>query len=193
MLDDDDFKGIETKLIRSIEDQRELRQKIDSINELLEALLYRNNETIKPIIAVGGANAEIILESYGHTDLNFGEKYTVSQRNNIGGSAVNFSYWLLDNNKFVLPILVIGEDQVGKNIREIISPFIKNISSPAFNLTQTEIQVANLVKQGMSTKEIASAMNLSTNTIMTHRAHIREKLNLVSKKGNLYSRLSDLE
>lgn len=118
MLDEDDFKGIENKLSRSIEEQRELTQKLDSINDLLEGLLYRNKGLLKPIIAVGGANAEVILESYEPTDLNLGEKYTVAQHNHIGGSAVNFSSWLLDNKKFVIPVLVVGADQVGRNIRE---------------------------------------------------------------------------
>jgi DNA-binding NarL/FixJ family response regulator len=83
-------------------------------------------------------------------------------------------------------------DIAEKNIRDIVSPFTKKISSPLLNLTQSEIQVANLIKQGMSTKEIASALNLSTNTIMTHRAHIREKLDLKTKKEPLYTHLSSL-
>lgn len=84
-------------------------------------------------------------------------------------------------------------DIVEKNIKEVVSPFINRISSPLLNLTKSEIQVANFIKQGMSTKEIASAMNLSANTIMTHRAHIREKLNLKTKKESLYSHLSSIE
>ena len=113
---------------------------------------------------------------------------------------------ILENiHKSVLPFLErlrrshLSENQqldlelAERHIKEIVSPFIKKISSPAFNLTQTEVQVAGLIKQGMSTKEIAATMNLSVNTIMTHRAHIREKLNLVSEKGSLYSHLSGLE
>jgi DNA-binding CsgD family transcriptional regulator len=84
-------------------------------------------------------------------------------------------------------------DIAERNIREVVSPFINKISSPLLNLSQSEIQVANLIKQGMSTKEIASALNLSINTIMTHRAHIREKLNLKTKKESLYTHLSSIE
>lgn len=80
-----------------------------------------------------------------------------------------------------------------KNLREVVSPFINKISSPLLNLTQSEIKVASLIKHGLSTKEIASAMNLSTNTIMTHRSHIREKLDLKSKKEPLYTHLSAIE
>ncbi len=83
-------------------------------------------------------------------------------------------------------------DIAEKNLRDVVSPFTNTISSPLLNLTQSEIQVSNLIKQGMSTKEIASAMNLSTNTIMTHRAHIREKLDLKTKKETLYTHLSSL-
>lgn len=120
LLDKDDFNGIETKLKRSVEEQRELKQVLYSIIELLEGLLYRDKEAFKPIIAVGGANAEIILESGEHADLSFGEKHTVIQHNHIGGSAVNFSSWLLNDKKFVVPVLVIGADQVGKNIRDCL-------------------------------------------------------------------------
>jgi DNA-binding NarL/FixJ family response regulator len=84
-------------------------------------------------------------------------------------------------------------DIAEKNLKDVVSPFINKISSPLLNLTQSEIQVASLIKQGMSTKEIAAALNLSTNTIMTHRAHIREKLDLKSKKEPLYTHLSALE
>ena len=79
------------------------------------------------------------------------------------------------------------------NIRKVLSPFINKISSPFLNLTHAEIQVANFIRQGLSTKEIADTMNLSTNTIMTHRAHIRAKLDLKSKKETLYSHLTSLE
>jgi DNA-binding NarL/FixJ family response regulator len=87
----------------------------------------------------------------------------------------------------------IDIDIAERNIREVVSPFINRISSPLLNLSQSEIQVANLIKQGMSTKEIASTMNLSVNTIMTHRAHIREKLNLKSKKESLYTHLASID
>ncbi len=40
------------------------------------------------------------------------------------------------------------------NLNEIVAPFSRTISSKLLNLTPTEIQVAHLIKQGMTSKEI---------------------------------------
>lgn len=81
---------------------------------------------------------------------------------------------------------------IAENIHEIISPFIKELSSAYLSLSPTEIQVADLIKQGKTTKEIAAILNLSANTIMSHRYKIRSKLGILQKKINLYTFLQSL-
>lgn len=71
------------------------------------------------------------------------------------------------------------------NLNDIISPFARNFSSIYYRLTPQEIQIANLVKQGKTNKEIASIMNLSLKTIEFHRTNIRKKLGLKNRKANL--------
>ena len=78
------------------------------------------------------------------------------------------------------------------SLEDIVSPFIKNLSSSFLDLTPTEIEVAQLIRQGFTTKEIASAMRLSLNTIMTHRYKIRTKLGLKKQKKNLRTFLRSL-
>jgi PAS domain S-box-containing protein len=71
------------------------------------------------------------------------------------------------------------------NMNDIVSPFLQRMSLKYSSFTQTEIQVANLIKVGKTTKEIAELMNVSKGTIDTHRNNIRSKLGLNRKKVNL--------
>jgi PAS domain S-box-containing protein len=78
------------------------------------------------------------------------------------------------------------------NLQGIISPFAQKLSLQFLHLTQKEIQIANLIKEGKTTKEIARFMNLSKFAIDTHRAHLRSKLGLTNKKANLRTYLSSI-
>lgn len=81
-------------------------------------------------------------------------------------------------------------DILRANITDLTSPFVRNFSTRLHRLTPTEIQVANLVKLGKRTKEIAAVMHLSPGTISIHRKNIRKKLHLTNEKTNLQSILS---
>lgn len=52
------------------------------------------------------------------------------------------------------------------------------LSSPIDLLSDRELEVFNLLGRGTSTAEIAEKLHLSVKTIESHRAHIKEKLNL---------------
>jgi PAS domain S-box-containing protein len=76
------------------------------------------------------------------------------------------------------------------SLQEIVSPFLKNITSQYPDLTPREIEVASLIKEGQATKEIARYFNLSENTIETQRNSIRGKLGIKHKKINLRTYLN---
>jgi len=78
------------------------------------------------------------------------------------------------------------------NIKEIVSPFVTKLSSRFLSLTPTEIQVASLIRDGKSSKEIAALINASENTVRSHRFHIRSKLGIKHKKVNMMSYLKSL-
>lgn len=77
------------------------------------------------------------------------------------------------------------------NLNEIISPFSYKLSSKHLNLTNKEIEVANLIKEEKTSKEIAAILNSSVAAVNVHRFHIRKKLNL-TKTQNLRAYLSSL-
>ena len=81
-------------------------------------------------------------------------------------------------------------DIIEANLNEIISPFSQRLSSNLLKLTPMEIQIADMIRQGRTTKEIAKLLGLSPKTIGTHRQNIRKKLALTKKKTNLRTFLS---
>ncbi|MGZ6208424.1 MAG: PAS domain S-box protein, partial [Syntrophales bacterium] len=81
---------------------------------------------------------------------------------------------------------------IESNIENIISPFSQRLSSKYQDLTPKEIQVANLIREGKNTKDIAEILNLSYRAIDTRRNNIRSKLGLKNKKTNLHAYLSTL-
>jgi len=52
-------------------------------------------------------------------------------------------------------------------------------------LTETEIKVAAMIKNGMASKEIASVMFISLETVKAHRKNIRRKLKIHNTKQKL--------
>ena len=69
------------------------------------------------------------------------------------------------------------------NLNEIVSPFLHTLTR--FNLTPKETQVASLIKDGKTTKEIAKVMGVSPKSIDIYRNRIRKKMNLNKRKANL--------
>ena len=84
-------------------------------------------------------------------------------------------------------------DILESNLNDIISPFFRSLSTKYLNLTPTEIRVAQLIKDGKTTKEIAEVMTISTRTIESHRDNMRKKLGIKDKKANLRSHLLSIQ
>jgi len=81
---------------------------------------------------------------------------------------------------------------VEANLESIISPFAKKLTGKSLSLTPTQIRVAELIRSGKSTKEIAAMMSISDRAVEFHRNNIREKLGLKNKKINLHTYLLSL-
>jgi DNA-binding CsgD family transcriptional regulator len=72
-----------------------------------------------------------------------------------------------------------------KNLHEIISPLTGKMTANFFNFTSMEMQVADLIVRGKTTKEIAMILNVSAKTIGFHRGNIREKIGIKNKNDSL--------
>ncbi len=82
-------------------------------------------------------------------------------------------------------------DVAASNLNEIISPYLNTMRQ--LNFTPKEIEVASLIRDGRTTKEIAVLMGVASSAIDSHRNNIRIKLGLNKKKANLRSYLLSLK
>ena len=64
------------------------------------------------------------------------------------------------------------------NLRNLVSQFTRRLSATNLGLTPKELQIANLIRDGRSTKEIAELLHVSPRAIVFHRQNIRAKLGL---------------
>jgi DNA-binding CsgD family transcriptional regulator len=80
-----------------------------------------------------------------------------------------------------------------ENLERLTSRFSKRLVSPAHKLTPTELQIANMVKNGRTSKEIAEMLHISRRTVSFHRENVRKKLGLGKSGGNLRTYLLYLE
>ncbi len=83
-------------------------------------------------------------------------------------------------------------DIVQANISNVVSPFLRQIPMKFFDLTPTEIQIADLVRKDKTTKEIAQLLNASAKTIEAHRNRLRKKLGLTNQRIQLRDYLMTL-
>jgi DNA-binding CsgD family transcriptional regulator len=85
-------------------------------------------------------------------------------------------------------------EAVRMNLREIVGPFAQRVSpnggGPA--LTRRETEIANLVRLGKTSDEIAAALHVSKATVAFHRAGIRRKLGLPKGGPRLSTHLAAL-
>lgn len=75
----------------------------------------------------------------------------------------------------------MGNKYICNEIKNIISDQLldEKEDSPNINtLTEREMQIINLIKEGLSSKEIASKLNISLKTVEVHRHNILKKLKL---------------
>ncbi len=81
---------------------------------------------------------------------------------------------------------------IESNLVEIVSPFAGKLSSLQYKLTQTEMAVADFIKRGKTSKEIAVFLKMSIAAVFFHRNNIRKKLGLRKTGTNLGAYLRSL-
>lgn len=74
-------------------------------------------------------------------------------------------------------------------LNELTSPFVGRMSKAYSNLTPTEIEICDMIRSGMSTKEIAHLRHVASATVSKQRERIRRKLEISGTDANLTTHL----
>ena len=74
---------------------------------------------------------------------------------------------------------------IDTHLKDIITPLMQNLTNANILLTPQEMQVATLVKDGKTSKEIAEILFVSEATVNFHRKNLRTKFGLTNKQTNL--------
>jgi PAS domain S-box-containing protein len=96
-----------------------------------------------------------------------------------------YSKLIDEDQKFLMDIIMA-------NINEITSLFTRKLKLEIEDLTPKEIQVADLIKQGRTNKEISKLLNITTSGVDHHRRNLRKKFDIKGKKVNLRSYLQKM-
>jgi DNA-binding NarL/FixJ family response regulator len=74
--------------------------------------------------------------------------------------------------------IYLSEKMEKKMMHQLVGGRTARTGSPIEDLSDRELEVFGLIGQGHGTRQIAEELHLSIKTIESHRAHIKEKLNL---------------
>ncbi|MDE5875960.1 MAG: LuxR C-terminal-related transcriptional regulator [Muribaculaceae bacterium] len=81
-----------------------------------------------------------------------------------------------------------SEDEIRCWLERMVHALSQGGHTPGAQLSQREVEVLRHVASGLTNKEIADALCISTNTVITHRKNISTKLGIRSVSGlSLYA------
>ena len=174
----------------------------DKGNHVL-GVMHDNTERRAALISLEKAHHELEVKNSEMERFNIALGVLLDQRAKDKADLENS---ILSNIKLlVLPeienlnTVQLSESQafIVKRLRECVekltSNFTQRLTGGAPSLTPTEIRIADMVKSGLRTKEIAELLAVAPSTVLSHRENLRRKLDLRGKKMNLTSFLRSLE
>ena len=190
-------KDIVLGIARDITERKQTEEKLRKLHDELEKRVKKRTEDLARI------NEELEIKTINLEEANTALKVLVKRREE---DQIEIEEKILSNfNELIMPLAdrLKGSrlddrqrawlDILETNLRDIISPFSRRLNSKFWKLTAAEFQVANFIKNGKITKEIASLMGVATSTIDTYRDNIRTKLGIKNRKINLRTYLMDIK
>jgi PAS domain S-box-containing protein len=170
--------------IRNINDRKQAEVELTKYRERLEQLVKERTQDLenktKALEEINIA-LKVLLQHREEDKKDLEDRFVTNIQNLIIPFAEKMKNTNLDERQ--LAYLGIIES----HLKDITSSMITKFNQ--LNLTPTEVEIASLIKEGKSTKEIAKIMGTATSSIDTHRNNIRKKLGISKENVNLRSYL----
>jgi DNA-binding NarL/FixJ family response regulator len=169
------LKDKNVKLLEEISERKRVEAALAETNEQLEQRVRERTVDLEETMVA----LRVLLKKMGRDKRELEEKVVANVEELIEPLLDKLASSRLNNRqqKYV--------EAVAANLQEIISPFLQQVSTSVQRLTPTEIQVANLIRLGRTSKEIAGLLHMATGTVDVHRKNIRKKSGITNKKINL--------
>ncbi len=187
------FRGISRDVTARKQQELELEEAYSKLDERVmerTAELAKTNKALESKSkGLGDANTalRVLLEKKDESRIAMEERMVFNVMEAINPMLEKLKGGRLPEREQVYVELI--EEQLNK----ITSPFSQSLSMQFRKLTPTEIQIANLIKHGKKTKEIAKLTCLAQSTIESHRKNIRKKFKIDNQKVNLRTYLLSLD
>ena len=159
---------------------RELVKIAEELEQKQEELLRHKSELEKVNKELGQTNTALSVLAKKLAKNRQGTK------NAIGQTITSKIMPILENLKGAktLDNLNSGLDILAIHLREITTDLMGDMNILA-SLTPAEMRVATMIKNGLTSQNIARHFNISLNTAKTHRRNIRKKLKIQNLNINL--------
>jgi PAS domain S-box-containing protein len=194
-----------------ITEKKKAREELDGYRRRLEALVEErtrelslaNQQLREEIVRRSEMTRELHMKSERLEELNTAMRVLLDKRNedrlrseeNIRVNLVQLIEPYLD--RMVHSGLNEAQHQllnvIRMNLNEVVGSPMPELSAKYYIFSPGELQVANLIRKGRTTKDMARLLNISPRTVESYRNNIRKKLGLKSKKVNLKTYLSSKE
>lgn len=191
-------------MLRDISQQLQIKRQCEEINEQLERWKQEYTvEQCRTAEMMKQKQAEVLRHKL---DLKRVNKELIQTNRALSVLARNINLKQRDYVKRVtesigtklLPAIdALEKEEISENCRvqlEMIRAYLVNLNPEAVkvrsviaSLSSVELRLAVMIKNGLSSAEIARLLNLSEHTVKTHRRSIRRKLGICNSKFNLSS------
>jgi DNA-binding CsgD family transcriptional regulator len=83
-------------------------------------------------------------------------------------------------------------NRINLDLKRVFSPLVSELERQYAKLSPREVSICNMIRGGLSSKEIASELGTAAETVRSQRKQIRRKLGISGRKLNLGSFLASL-